>query len=286
MKRLDFNQLATFVAIVDAGNISKAAMSLHRTQAAISIQLKKLEETAGKQLLNRSYNKISLTPEGEVLLSYARRILALAEEACYAISGKEIEGEVRFGVPDGYARAFIQEVIREFIHRFPRIRLQIKNAPSPNLFRSLHEGDLDLLLVTRSPHEPGGNMVRREKLVWVAARDYEFDTRSPLPLALYQQGCDYRRRAVEVLDRHKLEWYVAFECQGSTGFDIAISNGLAISVMSTSLVKEGEWKILSSPEQLPELGSIDIEMHRSPGESSEAVNCFASELESRISNLT
>ncbi|WP_027857347.1 LysR family transcriptional regulator [Marinobacterium jannaschii] len=283
MKRLDFSQLATFVAIVDAGSITKAAASLHRTQAAISIQLKKLEETTGKQLLNRSYNKISLTREGEVLLSYARKILSLAEEAYHAISDDEIQGVVRFGVPDGYARAFMQDVIRTFIQRFPKIRLQIKNDPSPKLFQSLHEGDLDLILVTRSSREAGGDILRKEKIVWVAAADYELDPAAPIPLALYQPGCDYRRRIVDGLNQLGQEWYLAFECQGVTGFDIAISNGLAVSAVAGSLVKD-EWQVLDFPQMLPELGEIEVEMHRSPGESSEAVNCFAHELELHISN--
>ncbi|WP_298717662.1 LysR substrate-binding domain-containing protein [uncultured Oceanisphaera sp.] len=285
MKRLDFNLLVTFVSIVDTGSISKAAVALHRTQAAISIQLKKLEESTGKQLLNRTYNKISLTREGEVLLAYARRILALADEAYHAISEDEIEGVVRFGVPDGYARTFIQDVLKRFIQRFPKIRLHIKNAPSPNLFHSLHEGDLDLILVTRSQKEPGGSIVRKEKLVWVGAEDYVLDTKVPIPLALYEQGCDYRRRAIEVLNQHGMEWYIAFECQGVTGFDIAISNGLAISAMSASLVKSGEWRTLDSPGSLPDLGMIEIELHRGLGEGSEAINCFAQELEAHISNM-
>ncbi|MCD5987211.1 LysR family transcriptional regulator [Pseudomonas sp. CDFA 553] len=285
MKRFDFSQLVTFASIVEAGSISKAALSLHRTQAAISIQLKKLEETVGKSLINRAYNKISLTREGEILLPYARRILALADEAYHAISEDEIEGVVRFGVPDGYARTFMQDVIRRFIQRFPRVRLQIKNEFSPRLFQSLHDGDLDLILVTRSPREPGGTVVRREQLVWVAARDFEVNLDSPLPLALYQQGCDYRRRAIDMLNKSEIPWYIAFECSGVTGFDIAISNGLALSPMSASLVKEDEWQILTSP-RLPVLGTIDIELHRSPCESTEAVNCFAAELELHVSNIS
>ncbi|OIN09160.1 LysR substrate-binding domain-containing protein [Oceanisphaera psychrotolerans] len=285
MKRLDFNLLVTFVSIVDAGSISRAAASLHRTQAAISIQLKKLEESTGKQLLNRTYNSISLTREGEILLTYARRILSLADEAYHAISENELEGVVRFGVPDGYARTFIQDVLRNFIQRFPKIRLQIKNAPSSQLFQSLHKGDLDLILVTRSQKEPGGTIVRKEKLVWVGSHDYVLDSDAPIPLALYEQGCDYRRRAIEVLNQHGKEWYISFECQGVTGFDIAISNGLAVSAMSASLVKPTEWRILDMPASLPDLGMIEIELHRSAGESSEAINCFAEELEAHISNM-
>ncbi|UTW13070.1 LysR substrate-binding domain-containing protein [Marinobacterium rhizophilum] len=285
MKRFDFNQLVTFVSIVEAGSISKAAVSLHRTQAAISIQLKKLEESVGKPLLLRNYNSISLTHEGETLLAYARKILALADEAYHAVNDDDIAGVVRFGVPDGYARSFIQDVLKRFIQRFPKIRLQIKNAPSPLLFRSLHQGDLDLILVTRSPQEPGGIIVRKEKLVWVGASDYVPDLSAPIPLALYEQGCDYRRRVLDVLNKHGLESYVAFECQGVTGFDIAISNGLAISAMSASLVKAGEWRILDECASLPDLGNIEIELHRSAGESSEAISCFAKELEAHITNL-
>ncbi|RTE66272.1 LysR family transcriptional regulator [Amphritea opalescens] len=284
MKRLDFNQLATFVAIVDARSITKAAASLHRTQAAISIQLKKLEEGMGKQLLNRSYNQFTLTREGEILLSYARRILKLSEEAFNAVSDEEITGVVRFGIPDGYARAFIQNVLRQFIHRFPKIRIQIKNDDSHNLYNSLHLGDLDLILVTRHLDESGGELIRREKICWVAAKDYQLDMNRPLPLALYEQGCTYRKNIVDKLNQAGKDWFVSFECQGVTGFDIAISNGLAISAASESLVKE-EWRIIKPNEGLPDLGNIEVELHRIPGEGSEAIRCFADELTRQISNI-
>ncbi|MDO6563548.1 LysR substrate-binding domain-containing protein [Amphritea sp. 1_MG-2023] len=284
MKRLDFNQLATFVAIVDASSITKAAASLHRTQAAISIQLKKLEEGTGKQLLNRSYNQFTLTREGEILLSYARRILKLSEEAFNAISDEDITGIVRFGIPDGYARAFIQNVLREFMHRFPQIRIQIKNDDSHNLYKSLHLGDLDLILVTRDLKESGGELIRREKVCWVAAKDYQFDINQPIPLALYEQGCAYRKNMVEKLNQVGKDWFVSFECQGVTGFDIAISNGLAISASAESLVKD-EWRIIKASEGLPDLGNIEVELHRIPGEGSEAIRCFADELTRQISNI-
>ena len=284
MKRLDFNQLATFVAIVDAGSITKAASSLHRTQAAISIQLKKLEEGTGKRLLNRSYNNFTMTNEGEILLSYARKILHLSEEAFQAISGDEVSGVVRFGIPDGYARAFIQDSLRQFIHRFPKIRIQIKNENSHKLFQSFHNGELDLILATRDPQESGGDLLRREKMCWVASNEFHLDTTKPIPLALYEQGCVYRHHVIENLQQNGKECFVAFECQGVTGFDIAISNGLAISALSESLVKE-EWRIIKPSEGLPDLGFVEIEMHTSPGDISEAVRCFAEELALTINNI-
>ncbi|WP_370278740.1 LysR family transcriptional regulator [Pontibacterium sp.] len=284
MKRLDFGQLATFVAIVDAGSITKAAASLHRTQAAVSIQLKKLEEGTGKQLLNRSYNQFTLTHEGEILLSYARKILNLSEEAFNAISNEEVSGVVRFGIPDGYARAYILNSLKQFISRFPKIRIQIKNDNSHNLYQSLREGELDLILATRDPQESGGQLVRREKICWVAAKDYQLNISQPIPLALYEQGCAYRHNIVEKLNQNEKDWFVSFECQGVTGFDIAITNGLAISALSESLVKD-EWRVIKPSEGLPDLGEIEIELHMSPGDVSEAVRCFADEIRKQVSNI-
>jgi DNA-binding transcriptional LysR family regulator len=278
MKRLDFNQLATFVMIAETGSISKAASNLCRTQAAVSIQLKKLEESVGKILLQRTYNQTIPTREGEALLIYARRILGLAEEAYATIKGDGLDGVVRFGVPDGYARAFLQRVISRFTHRFPKVRLQIRNATSPQLFKSLHEGELDLILVTRSARESGGQIVRTEPVVWVGARGYRLDLNTSVPLALYGQGCEYRKRIIDALSRQKRPWHVAFECQGVTGFDIAITNGLAISAMATSLVRSAEWSVLDGSEQLPSLGTMALELHRASTTTSEAVNCLADEM--------
>lgn len=284
MKRLEFNQLATFVAIVDAGSITKASSTVHRTQAAISIQLKKLEDSIGKQLLHRSYNQFTLTREGEILLSYARKILNLSEEAFYAINDEEISGTVRFGIPDGYARAFIQKSIRHFITRYPKVRIQIKNDSSRNLYKSLENGELDLIIATRDPQKAGGKLLRREKICWVSAEDYILNLEQPQPLALYEQGCAYRRKVIEQLNQNDIDWYVSFECQGVSGFDIAISNGLAISALAESLVKD-EWRTLEASDGLPDLGDIEIELHTIPGNVNEAIYCLAEELTQSIGNI-
>lgn len=249
----------------------------------MSIQLKKLESVTGKQLLNRSYQKISLTYEGEVLTSYARRILRLSEEAFQAMDDDQVEGVVRFGVPDGYARASLQTVTIAFTRRFPKIRLEIKNGPSQRLLEHLHQGELDLILVTRPPKHSGGTILRHEKIVWVAAKDYDLAEHSAVPLAVHQPSCDYRHKILNAINENSRSCYIAFECQGVTGFDIAITNGLAVSALSESLAKD-EWRQLDA-SALPELGEIEIELHRSPGEASRAQQCFAREIQARVSNI-
>jgi len=284
MKRFDINQLATFVAIVDTGNITKAAVTLNRTQAAVSIQLKKLEESVEKPLLYRAYNNFTLTREGELLLTYARRILSLSEEAFDVVRDKKVEGVVRFGIPDGYARTYIQSALRQFKHRYPSVRVQIINNNSHNLYKSLHEGKLDLILVTKSPQEAGGELLRREKICWVSAYDFNLDIKQPIPLALYELGCCYRQRIIEKLKQNDQAWYVSFECQGVTGFDIAISNGFAISALAESLVLD-EWRIIEPKFGLPDLGEIEIELHTRSGTVDEAIRCFSQELKEQVSNI-
>lgn len=278
MRRLDFNQLATFVSIVEAGSLSRAAASLHKTQAAVSIQLKKLEESVGKQLLQRAHGQFHITREGEVLLAYAKKLLSLADEAYAAVADEAVSGVVRFGIPDGYARAFMQAVLKDFIARFPNIRLQIKNDTSANLLAALHEGELDLVVVTRSDTDAGGEVLTTQPIVWVAAQAFDFNPVEALPLALYQPGCQYRKRILQALNQQNLDSYIAFECQGVTGFDIALSNGLAISAVAKPLVLD-EWKILDKSHGLPELGNVEIMLHASPANDTDAIHCFKNSLQ-------
>lgn len=283
MKRLDFNQLATFVSIVDAGSLSRAAASLHKTQAAVSIQLKKLEESVGKQLLQRAHGQFQITREGEVLLAYAKKLLSLADEAYAAVNDEAICGVVRFGIPDGYARAFMQRILKDFTGRFPNIRLQIKNDTSANLLAGLHDGQLDLVVATRSDADAGGDVLTTQPIVWVAAQQFDWSQVEALPLALYQPGCQYRKRILQALNQQGVDSYIAFECQGVTGFDIAISNGLAISAVAEPLVLD-EWCVLDQPQQLPGLGNIEIMLHCSPASDSDAIQCFKTSLQQHFIN--
>ena len=281
MRHLDLALLHSFKTIAECKNISVASSRLHKTQAAVSIQLKKLEDLVGERLIDRGHQAAELTLQGERMLEYARKMLALSDEAMAVFTQGEVCGTVRFGIPDDYASAFLPPVLRTFTKRFPRVRLKIRNDISQNLFTALEGGELDLALVTQKSADGNGEVLRCDQLQWVAATAFQLDMSAPLPLALYPHGCGYRRQILASLSGNQRDYEVAFECTGVTGVRLAVDSGLAIAATSAPLIQEN-WRILDSSCGLPPLGNVMIELRRSPCESSAAVQFFAEELRKHV----
>lgn len=275
MRHLDLNLLNTFKAIAECHSLTQASLRLNKTQAAISIQLKKLEELTGCKLIERGYHKAELTQDGEVLLQYARRLLSLSNEAINVLNAEEVRGTVRFGIPDDYASLILKDAVQAFAHRYPGIRLEIRNDISHNLFKGLENGELDLALVTQRETDAGGEVLRRDPLVWVAEQNFTLSQDAALPLALYPHGCNFRKNILDALSSARQDYYIAFECSGVTGVKIAIDSGLAIAATAQALIQPN-WRIIQQDEyQLPRLDAVVIELRNGKAEPSTAVKCFA-----------
>jgi len=282
VRHLDLTLLHTFKTIAECRSLALAAQRLHKTQAAISIQLKKLEDMLGKRLIDRGHQLAELTPHGELLLQYARRMLALSNEAVDLFVKEEVSGTVRFGIPDDYASAFLLPVLRSFTQLFPRVRLKIRNDISQNLFTALEEGELDIALVTQRSNDGNGEILRCDQLQWVAASDYGLNPDVPIPLALYPHGCGYRRQILTALSSTQRDYEIAFECTGVTGVQLAVDSGLAIAATSAPLIQPG-WRILNAADEaLPLLGNVTIELRLGKGAPSAAVRSFADELRKQV----
>lgn len=282
MRHLDLDLLHTFKTIADCNSLSLAAQRLHKTQAAISIQLKKLEDLVGKRLINRGHQTAKLTNDGELLLQYARKLLALSSEALTTLKSEEVFGTVRFGIPDDYASAFLLPVLQHFTLHYPNVRLKIRNDISQNLFTSLENGELDLALVTQRSTDTGGEVLRSYALRWVAAQDFCIAPDAPLPLALYPHGCGYRRHILNALSSTQRDYEIAFECTGVTGVKLAIDSGLAVAATIDPLIQPN-WRIIEAAELgLPDLGAIMIELRVGKDEPSSAAQYFADELRKQI----
>lgn len=278
MRQLDLALLHSFRTIVECGSLAQAALRLHKTQAAISLQLKKLEDQVGKRLLDRGNQQAQPTAEGELLLQYARRLLALSDEAMALFVEEALTGTVRFGIPDDYAGAFLPPVLRQFTERHPRVRLKIRNDISQHLFSALEQGELDLALVTLRAGDGAGEILRCDPLHWIAASDYQAQPGLPVPLALYPHGCGYRRQILSALGDSQRDYEISFECTGVTGVQLAVDSGLAIAATSAPLIQPG-WRILDTESAaLPALGSVTIELRFGPHEISPATRGFADEL--------
>lgn len=282
MRHLDLYLLHTFKTIAECNSLSVAAQRLHKTQAAISIQLKKLEELVGKRLLNRGHQSAALTADGEVLLQYARKLLALSSEAMGNFNSNEISGVVRFGIPDDYASAFLMPVLQQFSKDHPSVSLRIRNDISQNLFSDLENGELDLALVTQRSTDSGGEILRCDSLHWVAAQETQLTPGAPIPLALYPHGCGYRSHILNALSSAQIDYEIAFECTGVTGVKLAVDSGLAIAATSDPLIQPN-WRIIDSNELgLPVLGTVIIELRIGRDELSPAAQFFASQLRQQI----
>jgi len=190
--------LRSFVAVVDAGSLSAAAPLVHRSQSAVSMQIKKLESALGRAVLLRGPRHLQVTPAGAELLTYARRMLELQTETQTALFGPQLAGLVRLGVPDDYAASYLTPVLRSFASRHLGVEIELTCEQSTSLIPRVVRGELDLALVSRDKPRRG-QFLFQEPLVWVAAAQFEAWRRDPLPIAVYEAGSMARTATLSAL---------------------------------------------------------------------------------------
>ena len=261
MRNLDPDLLRAFLSVTRHLSFTRAAEELNRTQAAVSMQIKRLEDALGQNLFFRQHKTVTLLPEGEMLIDYARRILALNDEAWHRIAHPEVEGLVRIGTPDDYAASYLPPVLTRFAANFPRVRVDVLCEMSTDLIGKVQKGALDMALLTRVPDLLEGRTVRREPLVWVGKDDSPALREHPLPLALFPEGCLFRDLVADRLEAEGRDWRLAYSSPSLSALTAAVSAGLAISVLTEASVPQG-FTILDG---LPPLPPVEIALYERPG---------------------
>ncbi|ADB36880.1 LysR substrate-binding domain-containing protein [Spirosoma linguale] len=233
---IDTIALQCFIAVAETGSFTKAAERVSRTQSAISQQITKLEYLLGKSLLVRG-KAFTLTPEGEIFLGYARRIFALHREALDRFKDPDLEGEVRFGLPENFASVYLSDVLADFSRIHPRILLNIECDLTLNLFDRFKQNEFDLVLVKMNRPEdfPNGLDVWSEPLKWVGDASL-IDPKKPVPLVLAPQPCVYRASAIQSLQQAGRAWRLVFSSPSYTGAVAAVRAGMGISVMPQTMI--------------------------------------------------
>src|SRR6202047_2961086 len=173
---LDLELLRSFVSVIDAGGFTRAGERVHRTQSTVSQQIKRLEDDVGQPLLNRSGKDVTPTEAGERLLSYARRLLSLAEEARGGVARPGTEGAVRLGIPEDFAAYRLTQLLATFSRARPGLRLDVRADQSTYLRRDLERGELDLALLKRDAGEEGGIAVWPRRGHWVTSKHHPIDS--------------------------------------------------------------------------------------------------------------
>lgn len=233
----DLDLLRTFAAVVDCGGFTKAAERIHLTQSTVSQQVKKLETNVGRVLLlrDKSTGGVQTTEEGEVLLSYARRLLATAEEAMEMMRKPVAPKTVRLGVPEDFAGRRLIDLLSGFSAASPHIRLDTVSGWSTELRRLLEAGDIDLALIKREPGDGACLASWPEELVWVESVSRP-ERGDPVPLAVFPVGCIYRERAIRAIEQSGKRWPIAYTSQGLMGVQAAVASGLGISLLPSDAV--------------------------------------------------
>lgn len=264
-RNLDITALRSFVTVADTGGVTRAAGVLNLTQSAVSMQLKRLESALGLELLNRASRSVSLTTDGETLLSYARRMVETNDEAISRLTAEEFEGEVVLGVPHDIIYPAVPHVLRHFAAEYPRVKVQLLSSYTQKLKTLFGEGKCDLIMTTEDRVDAGGETLIEQPLVWIGAHGGSAWRDRPLRLA-FETHCVFRRVAQEALDRAGVAWEMSVEAGSARTIEASVAADLAVTAQVLG-TEAPQLAPVSHAGALPDLGStrINIYLREAPG---------------------
>jgi DNA-binding transcriptional LysR family regulator len=281
---IDAEQLKTFVAIADSGSFTRAGDLVHKTQSAVSMQMKRLEERIGRPLFERDGRASRLTEDGERLLDYARRIVRLNAECLASFEDAALTGRVRLGLPDDYADRYLPDILAHFSRAHPRAEVTVVCEPTPMLVDRIQAGDLDLAIITHVDSKGPAEIVRVEQLLWVTSARHAVHEENQVPLALGRPTCDWRQSAAGSLERAGKPFRILFVSWNSTAVGAVVTAGLAVSVLPESAIRPG-MRVLGPSDGFPALPSCKIGLVRNRWESSPLCDALAQEIRQSLDNL-
>lgn len=262
---LEPDVLRSFVAIAETGSFTAAANLVFRTPSAVSMQIKKLEEVLGRTVFTRDARNVSLTPDGELLLTYARRLLAINREAVSKFVMPDISGVVRLGSPDDYGERVLPHVLKLFAKSHPSVAVDVVIDQSVNLRKRMEQKTLDITLLTcfGGSLPEGAEEMLVEPMVWVGSKGGCAHLRDPLPVSLWEEGCAWRAGAVEALGKQGRNYRVAFMSAHASGQRAAIRADLAVAPLPKTFVDD-DLVTLGEDDGLPEMDCYSLAMMVSP----------------------
>jgi DNA-binding transcriptional LysR family regulator len=281
---LDIDQLRTFIAIAETGSFTRAAEVVNKTQSAVSMQMKRLEERLERPIFARDGRASKLTEDGQRLLDYARRIVKLNVETLAAFSNA-LSGFVRLGVPDDYADRYLPEIMARFSRAYPAVELSVICEPSIDLLERIDANELDLAIVTNCESKRAAETFRRERLLWVTSNRHSAHMEERVPLALGRPTCSWRRSAMERLEAVGRPYRVLYSSSNAGAVAAAVLAGLAVSVLAESGLRPG-MRVLSASDGFPELPSCRVGLVRNAHETSTLADALAEHIVSSLDNLS
>jgi DNA-binding transcriptional LysR family regulator len=270
---LDSNLMRGFLAVVDAGSVTRAADQMGRTQSAVSMQIRRLEESLGQSIFVREPHGVSLTERGRQLLPYARRVIGLLDETATALREKPLSGPVRVGIPDEYVQSILPSALASFSQRHPETQVTARCDFSAPQLAALGADKIDLAVVYEGYSEDEAEVLAIDPTVWVTSNTHGQHLRRPLPISIYFSSDWCRDYALHSLEQIGIDYYSAFECDTSASMRSAVMNGIAIAPLARSSIPPG------CRELTPDDGFITIDnarvvLHRNPAGTSPAIEAM------------
>ncbi len=278
MGQLAPDLLRSFIIAADTGNFTYTASLVHRTQAAVSMQMKRLEAELSCDLFKRQGRGVKLTSEGEILYRYAGRILELHDEAITTILKPKLNGVVKLGVPDDFATQHLPSMLRQFAIAHPQVQIDVYCDSSPCLSDMVKSGQLDIVITTSNVETASSTPL---ELVWILPERMSPSEIEVLPLGLFHPGCCYRENALQALESARRAYRVAYGSPSFAGVLAAVQGGLAIAPVTNSTVPP-KCRHAQLADGLPSIKSAFIDIEYKRGKRSEVVLAFASVIGSKI----
>jgi DNA-binding transcriptional LysR family regulator len=263
MTSYDPQLLATFLAVEQTGSFTRAAVRLGIQQPTVSQHIRRLEEQVGRTLVLRDTHSVALTADGEAMAGFARNILAAHEQASVYFSGARRRGRLRIGISDDLALTRLPQILRDFRRENPLIDFDLTVDQSGVLHERLEGDKLDVFIGKRPSGEGRGQLVKRDRLVWVGTPSAKFDVTRPVPLVVYPAPSISRSEMRRALARAHVPYRSACVCRGVNGLIAAVAAGVGISALAASLVP-AQLTTLGPGHRLPGLGTIDLVLLTSP----------------------
>jgi DNA-binding transcriptional LysR family regulator len=263
MTGYDPQLLATFLAVEQTGSFTRAATRLGVQQPTVSQHIRRLEQQVGRTLVQRDTHSVSLTADGEAMLGFARTILAACEQATTYFSGDRPSGRLRIGFADDLALTRLPQILRDFRRDNPLVEFDLTVDQSGLLHQRLEGDKLDVFIGKRPSGEQRGQLVKRDRLVWVGTPATKLDLTRPVPLVVYPPPSVSRTEMRQSLGRARMSFRSACICRGVNGLIAAVAAGIGVSAMAASLVP-AQLTPLGPASRLPELGTIDLVLLTSP----------------------
>lgn len=265
---LDLELLRSFVSVVEAGGFTRASERVHRTQSTVSQQIKRLEEDVGQVLLHRDGKDVRPTEAGERLLSYARRLLTLAEEARDVLREPDGDGAIRLGIPEDFAAYRLAKLLGAFSRSHPSLRLDVRADQSKNLSRDLERGELDLALFKREAGAKGAIAVWPERVHWVTSKSHPIDVNaSSVPLIGFPPGCLYRAGAIHALESAGRAWHMSYSSSSLAGIQAAVAAGMGLSILSEMSI-QSDHRVLTAKDGFAPINRTEVALMTAPNATS------------------